>query len=95
MSSRSLISGDTHVRAWTPLVIDPMGTSSTGTPGQRAANMLRLTWPWSRETPFDRPARRNPITAMLNGASCSSSGWWPRAMRSSNGTPHSSAQDRK
>jgi hypothetical protein len=89
------MSAETQVRAWTPLVIEVSGPSSGGRSGHRALNMRRLTAPWSADTPFDMPARRRPMTAMLNGLWAGSSGTWPRAMSSSKPMPHSSAQLRK
>ena len=47
-------SGATQVGAWTPLVTEVIGTSSGSKPGQSPANISRLTWPCSRETPLAR-----------------------------------------
>ncbi len=44
---RSFISGETQVRPCTPLVTEPMGTSSTGTAAKSCWNISRLVWPWS------------------------------------------------
>ena len=41
-----------HVRACTPFVIEPIGASSTGRPGQRPCHISRDTSPCSAETPF-------------------------------------------
>ena len=67
--SRSAIPGATHVPACTPLVIEVIGISSVGTSGHRSLNISRLTSPCSLATALDRPARRRPITAMLNRSS--------------------------
>ena len=40
------------MRACTPLVTEPMGTSSTGTLGHRPENICLLTAPCSFDTPF-------------------------------------------
>ena len=56
------------MRPWTPLVTDPIGTSSTGTDGKSCWNISRLVWPWSFDTPLDMLASRRPMTAILNGA---------------------------
>jgi hypothetical protein len=56
------------------LVIEVIGSSSTGTPGQTGEKIWRLTTPCSLETPFDEAASRRPMTAMLNGASGGSPG---------------------
>ena len=53
-ASRSRISRATHVGAWTPLVIEEIGTSSMSKPGHRPENMPRLTSPWSTLTPLAR-----------------------------------------
>ena len=65
-ASRACTSGATQVGVCTPLVTEPMGTSRVSNPGHRPANISRLTWPCSRDTPLTRWARRMPITAMLN-----------------------------
>jgi hypothetical protein len=62
---RRVTSGATQVGAWTPLVIEVIGTSSASKPGQRPANISRLTWPCRVETPLARWASRSPMTAML------------------------------
>ena len=89
------ISGDTHVFACTPFVIDVTGASSAGTSGQSEANISRDTLPCSFDTAFDRPASRRPITAMLKRSSGGSPGRWPSAMRSSTVSPHSFAHPAK
>lgn len=61
----SIISRPTQVGAWTPLVIEPIGTSSTSKPGHRPWNISRLTRPCSSDTPLTRWASRMPMTAML------------------------------
>ena len=86
-TSRSATPALTHVCACTPLVIAPIGTSSTGTSGHRPWNISRLTAPCSRATPLLRPARRRPMTAMLKRSSSGSSGRRPTAISSSNSTP--------
>lgn len=60
-----MTSGATHVGAWTPLVIEAIGTSGASKPGQRPSNIPRLTAPCSWDTPLARCASRNPMTAML------------------------------
>ncbi len=87
--SRSFISADTHVRACTPLVMAPMGTSSAGISGHSGLNISRLTTPWSWATPLLRAASRKPMTAMLNRVWLGSSGSCPRARRSSTEIPAS------
>ena len=74
LEKRSSICEDTQVRPCTPLVTEPIGTSSAGTGGHRAWNISRLVWPCSLATPLDMPARRRPMTAMLNGASAGLAG---------------------
>ena len=67
-STRSL----THVRACTPFVTWPIGAFTAGSSGHMPPNICRDTSPWRRATPFDRAAKRRPITAMLNLPSGSS-----------------------
>jgi hypothetical protein len=58
--------GSIQVMTCTPLVIEPIGTSSTSKPGHSPWNMPRETTPCSLATPLARCARRRPMTAMLN-----------------------------
>ena len=71
-----------QVGACTPLVIEPIGTSSSSKPGHRSANMPRLTWPCSWLTPLARWPSRRPMWAMLNLVGSSSA---PSASSSSSG----------
>ncbi|SLH34752.1 Uncharacterised protein [Mycobacteroides abscessus subsp. abscessus] len=89
-SSRALSihSRAAQVGACTPLVTDPIGTSSASKPGESGANMPRLTSPCSRETPLARCASRRPMCAMLNTAG---SGSRPSARIRSTESPGSSA----
>ena len=50
----------------TPLVTWPIGTSGSGTSGQRLRHILRDTSPCSSLTPLARPAVRSASTVMLN-----------------------------
>ena len=93
--SRSSSSGEIHVGACTPLVTEPIGTSSVGTSGHSPANMARLTAPCSAATPLRRAASRRPMTAMLKRVSPGSSARRPRAISSSKLTPHSAANEPK
>ena len=79
--------GAAQVRACTPLVIDPIGTSPASKPGHSSLNMARLTRPCSSETPLARCASRRPMCAMLNFVGSSSA---PNARIRSVGTPGSS-----
>ena len=65
LTARAMTSGATQVGAWTPLVIEPIGTSASSKAGHRPLNMPRLTSPCSCDTPLARWASRKPITAML------------------------------
>jgi hypothetical protein len=82
-AASSMNSRPTQVGACTPLVIEPIGTSSRSNPGQSSLNMSRLTSPCSSETPLTRWARRMPMTAMLNLAGSASA---PSARIRSTGT---------
>ncbi len=87
-SARPRSAGSVQVGAWTPFVIDVIGTSSESKPGHRSPNMRRLTWPCSFDTPFARWASLRPITAMLNGLVAGSApGSTPRASASAGSTP--------
>ena len=55
--NRSFIADETQVRPCTPLVMDPIGTSSTGTDGKSCWNMSRLVCPCSLDTPLDMLAK--------------------------------------
>ena len=77
-----------HVGPCTPLVTEPIGTSSASKPAQSPPNMLRDTAPCSCETPLARWASRSPMCAMLNMFGLSSA---PSARIRSIGTPGSSA----
>ena len=83
----SYISRAAQVGRCTPLVTDPIGTSSGSKPGYSGANMFRDTWPCSLATPFARCASRRPMCAMLNRLGSSSE---PSAMTSSTTRPGSS-----
>ncbi len=89
LSARSsVIGGAIQVPAWTPLVMWAIGTSCASSPGQTGENIERETAPCSLETPFERCARRRPMTAMLKVTSpCSGSR--PRPMISSTVRPTS------
>ena len=67
--SRSSISAETQVRAWTPLVTAWIGASSSGTPGHSPVNIFWLTRAWSFDMPLDIDASCSPMTAMLKGDS--------------------------
>ena len=58
------------VGMWTPLVMWPMGISSSTRHGHRWAHIRRETWPCSELTAFARRESFRPITVMQNG-SCS------------------------
>ena len=62
------MSGDTQLRVWTPLVIEPMGISLSGRSGQMARHIFRDTWPCSLLTPLVVCARRMARTVMQNGS---------------------------
>ena len=46
----------------------PIGISFSGTPGQMAFHMLRLTSPWSLLTPLLADAMRRASTVMQNSS---------------------------
>ncbi|COZ10851.1 Uncharacterised protein [Mycobacterium tuberculosis] len=73
--------------ACTPLVTEPIGTSSGSNPAHSSLNMARLTRPCSNETPLARCASRRPMCAMLNLAGSSSA---PNATMRSAGNPGNS-----
>ena len=50
----------------TPLVTEPIGTSSASKPSHSPPNMPRDTAPCSWDTPLARWASRRPMCAMLN-----------------------------
>ena len=52
---------------WTPLVMWPMGISSSTRHGQRWAHMRRETWPCSELTALARRESLRPMTVMQNG----------------------------
>ena len=64
----------TQVWACTPLVIAPIGTSSTGTSGHRPLNISRLTSPCSWATPLAAAGEAQPhdghVEAVSSGSSC-------------------------
>ena len=53
---------------WTPLVIEVIGTSASGSSGQMACHIFRDTWPCSLLTPLVTLARRRASTVMQNGS---------------------------
>ena len=67
-AASSKTSRPTQVGPWTPLVMEPIGTSASSKAGQSPWNIPRETCPCSWETPLARWARRKPMTAMLNTA---------------------------
>ena len=76
---------------WIPFVTDPIGTSSSGTFGQRGANISRDTAPWSFATPFTLllvPIARRAIPN-FSPAFCGSSR--PSPMNRGKGSPSSLA----
>ena len=75
-------------------MIDPIGTSATVRSGHSSLNIFRLVAPCSADTPFDRAARRSPISAMLNVGS-SRLVVAPEREQLSIVTPHSPANDVK
>ena len=83
----SYISRAAQVGRWTPLVTEPIGTSSGSNPGYSGANMFLETLPCSLATPLARCANRRPMCAMLNRLGSSSE---PNAITSSTTSPGSS-----
>ena len=81
--------GDTHVLEWMPLVTEVIGVSCSSVPGQRFANIRRLTFPWSEATAFERADIRRPSAAMLKRGASGVSPSLPSAMSSSNEQPSS------
>ena len=51
-----------------PLVMLPIGTSSTGRPGQRSRQSWRETLPWRRLTPLQWAARRRARMVRQNSS---------------------------
>jgi hypothetical protein len=50
------------------LVTEPIGTSSSGTPGHSVFHILRLTMPCNWLTPFEEAAMRSASTVMQNSS---------------------------
>ena len=77
-------------RMWTPLVMWPMGISSSTRHGQRWAHIRRLTWPCRLLTALARRESFSPSTVMQN-VSCSFCGSTrPRPINCSKEIPSSS-----
>ncbi len=71
----------TQVGVCTPLVMDPMGTSSTGFWGHTFCHMRRETSPCRRDTPLEKRERRSASTVMQNCSPSSRGSSRPRAMK--------------
>ena len=70
---------DTQVWACTPLVIEPIGTSSTGTSGQRPWNISRLTSPCSCGDAVGAAGQAQAHDRHVEAVSSGSSSRWPSA----------------
>ena len=87
-SSSACSSVEIHVRAWTPFVTWPIGTSSTGRSGQSDCHIPRETAPCSSDTPFARADVRSASGVIPKPGSSS---WTrPSATKSSQAIPRAS-----
>ena len=84
------ICGASQLGAWMPLVMWPIGTSSSGRSLHKPRHMWRVTSPCSDDTALARPEARRPSTVMQNGSSASSGFTRPRLMSRSCETPRAS-----
>ena len=87
--------GDSQLGVWTPLVIDVIGTSSTGSAGQMPFHICRDTSPCSCCTPLAMFDSSRASTVMPNGSSSSCRVLRPRARNSSQVMPIAVASRRR
>ena len=84
---RSSASAESQVGTWTPLVMWPTGTSSSGQRGKSGWKMCRLTCPCRRLTPLTAPQPRIARYAMLKSSDASSGFRRPSARKSRSDMP--------